>query len=64
MLVVECGKPLLFLAGHLILNLSANLAQLMKAVKVVAFGLWAATHALQDIKRPGALEGTAVCLSY
>jgi hypothetical protein len=38
-------KTLVILAGHLILNMSANLAQPMKAVKVVAFGLWAATHA-------------------
>ena len=48
-------KTLVILAGHLILNLSANLAQPMNAVKVVAFGLWAATPATsrhQKTRRP------------
>src|SRR6266851_4308586 len=56
-------KTPLTLAGHLISNLSANLAQPLKAVKVVDFGTCAATHATSRHQRPGALEGTAVCLT-
>ena len=52
--VVECRKPRLTLAGHLITNLSVNLAQPMRGVKVVAFGLCVATHAPAQHQKTGA----------